>query len=278
MEIAEEMQNGPGSEMEHEIESELRGDTRLPPVQDIPAASIQQQAAVPTSGSTAELLLDKHGWMDADGWGKEETDDTNLSMGEFVRLHAPLVEATAAAMLGTLEVATERQATGVAAAMDKVACTVPSMMALSPGQQDETLAVLVEWAALVATKRAYPLEVIGRGLGGAQAPLPLRPGGRRVYMRVRVVCEIAGQHHEDLVLQREYGHTVHSLELLAANKWGVDARTVVSHGGCQGHDESERRLSKDMHLGHLRGAGQETVMMRLRKRVLDLNHASQWSW
>ena len=128
----------------------------------IPAASIQQQAAVPTSGSTAELLLDKHGWMDADGWGKEETDDTNQSMGEFVRLHAPLVEATAAAMLGTLEVATERQATGVAAAMAKAACTVPSMMALSPGQQDETLAVLVEWAAL-ATKRPYPLEVIGRG-------------------------------------------------------------------------------------------------------------------
>jgi hypothetical protein len=95
-------------------------------------------------------------------------------------------------MLGTLEVATERQATGVAAAMAKAACTV--MMALSPGQQDETLAVLVEWAALT-TKRPYPLEVIGRGLGRTSPTTTST--WRKKDMRVRVVCEIAGQHHED---------------------------------------------------------------------------------
>jgi hypothetical protein len=73
--------------------------------------------------------------------------------------------------------------------MAKAACTVPSMMALSPGQQDETLAVLVEWAAL-ATKRPYPLEVIGRGLGRTSPTTTST--WRKKDMRVRVVCEIAG--------------------------------------------------------------------------------------
>ena len=83
-------------------------------------------------------------------------------------------------------------------------------------------------------------------------------------MRVRVVCEIMGQQNEDLDQQLEYGHTVHALELWAASKWGLKANTVISYGRCQGHEEAERRLSKDMHLGHLRGAGDETSVVRIR--------------
>jgi hypothetical protein len=169
-------------------------------------------------GASAKYLLDNQGWMNADGWGKEERDDTNRRMGEFVRLPAPLVEATAAAMLGALVATSEQQAKVVATAMAKAACTVPSMMALPPEQQEEVLAVLVEWAGL-ETKRPYPLEIIGRGIGRTSSTTT--SVWRSKSMHVRVVCEITGQQNEDLDQQLEYGHTVHALELWAASKWGV---------------------------------------------------------
>ena len=97
----------------------------------------------------AQLVLDKAGWLEAGNWGKEEKDGSDVSKGKFVRLPAPLVEATIAAMQGELKAGSKDEAALVAEAMATAACTVPSIMALAdPAERTTARAVLVDWATL----------------------------------------------------------------------------------------------------------------------------------
>ena len=80
-----------------------------------------------------------------------------------------MVVATMAAMCGLLETGTLAEGRQRAEDMARASCLVPSLMA-TPVEEQATAAlrILVEWATL-ETKRPYPLDTIGRGVGRDKA-------------------------------------------------------------------------------------------------------------
>jgi hypothetical protein len=103
--------------------------------------------------------------LEATGWGRDEVQSsTGIATGQFVQLPAELLTATIAAMGGRQEADDADEERQTAEDMAQAACLVPSLMAAKQEEMATWLHVLVEWATL-ETKRPYPLDTIGRGIG-----------------------------------------------------------------------------------------------------------------
>jgi hypothetical protein len=213
------------------------------------------EASAVSEHDAQSTLLGREGRLEAGGWGKTELHrQTFEELGEFVRLPAGLVVATVAAMWGhwqTSTVAAERQ---IAEEMAKAACMVPSLFAFTMEQQAKALHLLVEWATL-ETRRPYPLETVGRGVGRDRSTTTAAWRKRKVRVRVSWAD---GEEGEEQMVERvwDFSHTVHALKLWVATEWPSvkDARKVVVHGGGWGSEDGDRQLAESMQLGRLWGA------------------------
>jgi len=224
------------------------------------------EASAVSEHDAQSTLLGREGRLEAGGWGKTELHrQTFKELGEFVRLPAGLVVATVAAMWGhwqTSTVAAERQ---IAEEMAKAACMVPSLFAFTMEQQATALHLLVEWATL-ETRRPYPLETVGRGVGRDRSTTTAAWRKRKVRVRVSWAD---GEDGEEQMVERvwDFSHTVHALKLWVATEWPSvkDARKVVVHGGGWGSEDGDRQLAESMQLGRLWGAEQGVAEVHIRK-------------
>jgi hypothetical protein len=124
--------------------------------------------------------------------------------------------------------------------MSWAACLVPSLMAAKAAERKAGLQVLTEWATL-ETKRPYPLDTIGRGIGRDRdrAGAPSTWGKRKV--RVQVTWLAAdGDKKQVLEEQWEYRNKVAALATWAASQWGLPASRVVVHGRSWGSEDADR--------------------------------------
>jgi hypothetical protein len=137
--------------------------------------------------------------------------------------------------------------------MAQAACLVPSLMAAKQEGMAAGLQVLVEWETL-ETKRPYPLDTIGRGIGRDRdrAGAPPTWGKRKVRVQVAWSADEGGK-EQVLEGQWEYRNKVAALATWAAVHWELPASQVVVHGGSWGNEDADRQLSKSMELGRLWG-------------------------
>jgi hypothetical protein len=145
-----------------------------------------------------------------------------------------------AAMCGLLETGTSDEGRQRAEAMARASCLVPSLMATPVAAKVTTaLSILVGWATL-ETKRPYPLDTVGRGVGRDKANTTL--AWRRGKVNVLVSWSPGdGRADRSMTHRGEFGQTVGALEKVVAEAGALDATPGVTPGGGGGGTRMQSR-------------------------------------